>query len=211
MHRIMPMYLVVNTSRSMAGRLTEVTHVLDALADELGESPILADKIRVCLVSFAEHARCLLPLSDLTEQPVIPPLPVGRETRFEPLFRLLARLTSGDAAAHLAAGFAFYRPLVVLVTDGVPADRGWQAAFDQFYRQAHPRIILITVGVERAQLRDIVGPMRVAEVRVLDDSPDQPLARQIMTDLMLYAELLVTSRAVDREEIDWTASPEDFA
>ncbi|GHG31169.1 MULTISPECIES: vWA domain-containing protein [Amycolatopsis] len=196
MHRIMPLYLVVNTSRSMAARLVEIEHVLTALSDELLESPILGDRVRVCLVTFAESARCVLPLSDLTEVTDFPALSPGRETRFGPAFQLLTRLTGADSAAHLAAGVSFYRPLVLLVTDGVPADRGWREAFDQFYRHAHPRLILITLGVERSQAQQILDAMQVSGMRMLSDSPDQPLAKQILADLMAYTDELVTSRAI---------------
>ncbi|SEB31786.1 Uncharacterized conserved protein YegL, contains vWA domain of TerY type [Amycolatopsis tolypomycina] len=208
MHRIMPMYLVVNTSRSMAGRLVEVRNVLTALADELLESPVLGDRVRVSLVTFAEHARCVLPLSDLTELAEFPALSPGRETRFGPAFQLLARLTSADSATHLAAGMLFDRPLVLLVTDGVPADRGWREAFDHFYRQAHPRIILITVGVEQSQAREILDSVRISGIRMLGDSPDQPLAKQILADLMAYTDELVTSRAIGNRN---TGGRQDFA
>jgi uncharacterized protein YegL len=196
MHRIMPMYLVVNTSRSMAGRLVEIGHVLTALSDELLESPVLGDRVRVSLVTFAENARCVLPLSDLTELTELPALTPGRETRFGPVFQLLGRLTGADSAAHLAAGVSFYRPLVLLVTDGVPTDRGWREAFNQFYRQVHPRIMLITLGVERSQAREILDSMQISGMRMLSDSPDQPLAKQILADLMAYTDELVTSRVI---------------
>ncbi|MGW3995838.1 vWA domain-containing protein [Amycolatopsis sp. NPDC004772] len=192
----MPIYLVVNTSPSMAGRLVEIEHVLTAMTDELLESPLLGDRVRVCLVAFAENARCVLPLSDLTEVTGLPALSPGRETRFGPAFQLLTRLTDADAAAHLAAGVSFHRPLVLLVTDGVPADRGWREALNEFYRHAHPRVILITVGVERSQAQHILDAMQVSGMRLLSDSPDQPLAKQILADLLSYTDQLVTSRAI---------------
>jgi hypothetical protein len=61
-------------------------------------------------VAFADSARCVLPLVDITEVEEFPKLVPGRETRFAPMFDLLTDLTSTDAAAHLASGVFAYRP-----------------------------------------------------------------------------------------------------
>ncbi|WP_371784355.1 vWA domain-containing protein [Streptosporangium subroseum] len=198
MRRVVPIYLVVNTSRSMAGRLVEIEHVLAAFADELLYSPILGDRVRVCVVAFADSARCVLPLSDLTEIVEFPKLVPGRETLFTPLFILLTRLTDADASAHMASGVVYDRPLVLLVTDGVPADPGWQRAFDRFYRHGHPRIVLITIGVGEPQTREMGAAMRVSSMQMLGDAPDQPLVNQIKATLMDHLAPLVTSRRIIR-------------
>ncbi|ACZ86516.1 vWA domain-containing protein [Streptosporangium roseum] len=198
MRRVVPIYLVVNTSRSMAGRLVEIEHVLAAFADELLFSPILGDRVRVCVVAFSDSARCVLPLSDLTGIVELPKLVPGRETRFAPMFDLLTSLTDVDASAHLAAGLVYDRPLALLVTDGVPADPGWQRAFDRFYRHAHPRIVLITIGVGAPQAEEMGSAMRVSSTRMLGDAPDQPMVSQIKVALMEHLAPLATSRRIIR-------------
>lgn len=196
MRRVMPIYLVINTSRSMAGRLVDFEHVLAALADELLYSPLLGDRVRVCVVAFADRARCVLPLADITEIEEFPKLVPGRETRFAPMFTLLCDLNDADGAAHMASGVFSYRPLVLLVTDGVPADPGWQRAFDKFYRRGHPTTVLIAIGVGRPQAVEMGSAIRASRTYVLGDAPDQPLVNQIKAMVMEHLFSLVTSRAI---------------
>ncbi|MEU5691836.1 hypothetical protein [Actinosynnema sp. NPDC020468] len=200
MRRIMPIYLVVNTSVSMAARLPEVEHLMTALGDELLYSPVLGDRVRFCLVTFSDTARCALPLADLTEGFEPPRFAVGRETRFAPVFDLLAKLIASDTATHVALGIAFYRPLVVVLTDGVPLDRGWNRSFDRYHRSSHPRLLLVTVGLDPARAEALGADLLASGVRVLDDAPDQPLAAQLKSLLMAQLEQLTTSRLVVRPE-----------
>ncbi|HUR08989.1 MAG TPA: VWA domain-containing protein [Nonomuraea sp.] len=200
MRRIVPIYLAINTSPSMASKLPEIEHAIVAFADELLYSPILGDRVRVSLVAFADRARCLLRLTDLTERTELPTLVAGYETRFAPLFDLLATLTKEDAYAHTASGIAYSRPLVLLVTDGVPTDPGWEKAFNRFYRTAHPRITLITIGLEKAQAEEMGVIVRSPHTLMLGDAPDQPLVHQIKALLMKHVAPLVTSRQISRPQ-----------
>ncbi|MGN9784547.1 vWA domain-containing protein [Nonomuraea sp. ZG12] len=200
MRRVMPIYLVINTSRSMAGRLVEFEHALAAIADELLYSPLLGDRVRVCAVAFADSARCVLPLVDITEVEEFPKLVPGRETRFAPMFDLLTDLTNTDAAAHMASGVFAYRPLVLLVTDGAPADPGWERAFARFYRHAHPNIVLFTIGLRDSQAEEMGGAMRATFIRALGDAPDQPLMSEICAGLMDHLAPLATSRRLIRPD-----------
>ncbi|MFE2757292.1 hypothetical protein ACFXGA_35375 [Actinosynnema sp. NPDC059335] len=200
MRRVMPIYLAVNSSPSMAGRLPEVGQLLDALADELLYSPLLGERVRLCLVTFSDTARCVLPLSDLTEGFPRPPLTAGRRTLFAPVFDLLGKLIGADASAHVASGITFDRPLVVLITDGVPLDRGWQRSFDRFYQGSHPRTLLVAVGLDPARAHELGGLLLASDVRVLDDTADQPLAAQVRSLLSNHLDALTTSRMIVRPE-----------
>ena len=200
MRRVVPVYLVVNTSRTMVSRLDEVSHLLAHLKDLLLYSPLLADRVRVCLVTFADTAQVVLPLGDLTEVDEVPRLSIGRETRFRPVFDLLARLIDIDSASHMAAGAHFERPELFLITDGAPADRDWEKGYDRLYRRAHSTVSPFLVGVDQDQAALMGVALRTSRVHVINDD-DEAWSRTVLTALRERLEPMVTSRIINTEDL----------
>ena len=197
MTRIIPIYLVVNTSNSMTGRLVEVGHLLDAFQDELLCSPMLGDRVRLCVVGFSEFAQIVLPLSDLTEIATLPKLPASQGVRFAPMFDLLTRRTASDVLANISAGNSVDWPMVLIITDCIPNDYGWERAYEALYRSSRPRMLLFITESEKIDdetLLDLEEILSLSALQVLAADKDNSLTGWILDTLMEYVDGLTLSK-----------------
>ncbi|MGB2571672.1 vWA domain-containing protein [Micromonospora citrea] len=192
--RVLPIYLAVDTSASTAtgNRLEAVQQALIQLVDELLSSPALGDQVRVGIVAFADHAELVLPLTDLTALPSLPRLYAHGATRYGPLFHRLGRVIDHDLRVLRSQDTSVMRPFVFLVTDGVPVDRDWERAFQDFDRRAKAQIVVIAidVGAEGSETWQRLRPVAVYE---WDDHHEDVLATRIFGVVSDFARTLTTS------------------
>jgi len=198
MHRVVPIYLAINSSPSMSSRLAEVEQMLVAFTEELRSSPILGDQVRVGVVSFADTAELVLPLTDLTALRRMPRIPSGHETRFAPLFNLLGKVIDRDLAVQRAMDTEVVRPLVFLVCDGLPADTSWERSFARFYSVAHSSIVLATIGLDEEMTRSLQRALRAGSAYSWADERTYSLAARIVDVLLEHTSTLVTSKIISR-------------
>ncbi|RCG28233.1 hypothetical protein DQ384_24180 [Sphaerisporangium album] len=207
MHRVVPIYLAINTSPSMARRLVEVEQMLVALTDELLSSPVLGDQVRIGVVSFADTADLVLPLTDLTRLGRMPRIPSGRETRFGPLFELLAKVVGRDLTVHRAMDAEVMRPMVFLLCDGLPTDNGWERSFAKFYGVAHAGVILATIGLDEKETQWLGSALRATAAFSWADERTYSLAARVEEVLLDHASILVTSRVISTPRGSSSGSP----
>jgi uncharacterized protein YegL len=198
MHRVVPIYLAINSSPSMSSRLAEVEQMLVAFTEELRSSPILGDQVRVGVVSFADTAELVLPLTDLTALRRMPRIPSGRETRFAPLFDLLGKVIDRDLAVQRAMDTEVVRPLVFLVCDGLPADTSWERSFARFYSVAHASIVLATIGLNGEMTGSLQRALQAGSAYSWADERTYSLAARIVDVLLEHTSTLVTSKIISR-------------
>lgn len=130
--KILPFYLVIDASYSMEGeRLDEANNYLPVLTDALLENPIVNDKARFSLIDFANDARVVLPMCDLTKQTELPVLTARGGTSYAAAFKLLRDQIDVDVQLLKDDGFAVFRPAVFFISDGQPTDEHgvWKQAF----------------------------------------------------------------------------------
>ena len=81
--KILPFYVLIDVSASMSGqKLNEANQIMPQVVDALAQAPILADKVRFCVIDFGTDAQVRLPLCDvLDEHSSLPSLTIrGVET-----------------------------------------------------------------------------------------------------------------------------------
>jgi len=123
-------------------RLESVSEALLSFSGELAAHPLLADTVRVAVVSFADEPTLVLRLSDLTEIRSIPALRPGGSTAWQPLFNMLGKSISADRAQLRRQGVEVLRPVVFLLIDGPPQDI-WDTAYDEFRSVSEANVIVI--------------------------------------------------------------------
>lgn len=171
-YTLLPAYLVLDTSASMTedDAFAAAFEFLPRMLAEMNKSAVVADKLRVEVVTFDEAARVVFPLGTreslakwLEEKESRPVVPDGNWTKYGVAFeKLREEIEHGvqqiRSESYAGEYFQSYRPVVFFITDGHPnddsADRN--SAFarltDEGFR-FRPNIVCIGVG--KATLDDL--------------------------------------------------------
>ncbi|OLT12600.1 hypothetical protein BJF79_21975 [Actinomadura sp. CNU-125] len=121
---------------------------LTEVVDTVYASPKVSDFIRLSIVSFNTSPHLILPMIDIAELTGLPEVTCGGMTSYGAMFELLRERIEQDIADLSAKGVRAYRPVVFLLTDGIPSDGGtwlssYQALRDPGWR---PRPDIISYG-----------------------------------------------------------------
>jgi uncharacterized protein YegL len=125
---VMPFYLICDVSYSMAGDMADLNAGLKRLHKAIVAQPVVDDVAQICIMSFSDQAKVLMPLAQMSEA-AVPTLSVEGGTEYGAAFRELAKTIERDRAALKAEGYKIYRPCAFFLTDGAPNDRSWHQTF----------------------------------------------------------------------------------
>ena len=175
---LLPTYLVLDTSASMSptygGAFPEAFNFLKVLLVEMNKSAVVADKLRVEVITFDEEANVVFPLGDrdqlrrwIEEKENNPIEPEGDWTRYSKAFAKIREeiengvqqiraevFNNGAQAEH----YKTYRPVVFFITDGAPNDFEDERVkeFNKLTNETfESRPNIICVGVGNAKLDDL--------------------------------------------------------
>jgi uncharacterized protein YegL len=125
---VMPFYLVCDVSQSMTASMPALNQAVRALWQAIINEPVVDDVARICIMTFSDTARVVVPLGRITETG--PPV-LGAElgTNYGAAFRELAQTIAYDNQSLKYQGYKVYRPCVFFLTDGMPLDDDWEEAF----------------------------------------------------------------------------------
>lgn len=125
MHRKLPVYLLLDTSGSMAGEPIEaVKNGVQLLVSTLRQDPHALETAYLSIIGFGSSASVLVPSSELAAfQP--PALVASGTTSLGEALALLAARIDVEVTRTTADTKGDWKPLVFLMTDGSPTD-DWQ-------------------------------------------------------------------------------------
>lgn len=129
--RIVPIYVVADTSDSMAAEVDQINDSLVDLLDRLQGESMAAAKTRLCVLGFDEQVHRYLGPTDVRELEEMPQLVCGGTRSFAALFGHLRTLLSGDITSFRLAGYAVGKPVIFLLTGGSPDNAGanWEPLY----------------------------------------------------------------------------------
>jgi uncharacterized protein YegL len=154
---VMPFYLICDVSGSMSRDMRTLNDGVRRLRRAIVAEPVVDDVAQVCVMSFSDTAKVVMPMGQMSEQEV-PELHVEGGTNYGEAFRVLAQAIGQDTAKLRADGYKVYRPCAFFLTDGLPNDRDWHQTFTStltYDRQtgrgmkAHP--IFVPFGFRKAR------------------------------------------------------------
>lgn len=150
---ILPVYMVLDASSSMHPQVGILNDVIGRLIDAIRQEPLVAERTRLCIISFSSHAEVLLKLADALEITALPLLEAGGATNYSSALDLLRTTIEHDVSQLKSEGFRVVRPAVFFLTDGRPTDsagrlsEGWKKELYVLNKlRSHPTILVFGLG-----------------------------------------------------------------
>ena len=125
MARRLPVYLLLDCSGSMSGEPIQcVREGVDMLCNSLLSNPMAMDTVHLSVITFASHAKEVVPLTNLFAfSEKMPKISASGTTAMGGALNLLADCVERDVQRKKSkTERGDYRPLAFLFTDGYPTD-----------------------------------------------------------------------------------------
>jgi len=150
-----PCILLLDTSGSMAGKpIDQLNAGLLAFRDSLQQDKLASLRVEIAIITFGNHAKLS---QDFVTADQFNPLTqsANGSTPMGAAINLGLDLLEKRKQLYKAAGTAYFRPWILLITDGEPTDE-WKAAAERV-RQSESRkgVAFFSVGVEGANLNKL--------------------------------------------------------
>jgi uncharacterized protein YegL len=143
--RRLPVYLVLDTSGSMAGEPIEaVRSGVKYLLSELKGDPHAVESVWLSVITFDSDARQVVPLTELMQFQE-PQLEASGSTALGEALRVLQGAFDREVRKGTVDRKGDWKPLVFLMTDGEPTD-AWEDAADELKRRRPGNIIACGAG-----------------------------------------------------------------
>lgn len=156
---LIPVYVVVDVSASMAGAPIEaLTAQIGELLLTMRDDPLLAEKVAISVIAFADRAEVVLPMVPVGDAVLSRPLKAAGGTAYGPAFALLRSQVAADLARFGSQGRGFHRPIAFFVSDGTPTDVDWKRELKELLAvDQSPAIVAVGIGSAEAETMRRVG------------------------------------------------------
>lgn len=207
---LLPAYFVADESGSMQGEMEALNQGLTGLHDTVSMDGMMAAKVRLSVIGFADDGICHLPLSDLREVRQMPRLSVRGGTSYGNAFKELRKRIVGDINDLKRQGYRVHRPVVFFLTDGQPTDDHWRDDLDDLTGQdfkQRPNVITFGFGeVDAETLVEVATDQRFAFIASGRTKPGEAIASFFET---LTQSLVASTSTFDKSEPKLVVPPLD--
>jgi uncharacterized protein YegL len=132
--RRLPVYLLLDTSGSMSGEPIEaVKNGVQVMISTLRQNPQAIETAFLSVITFDSSAQQIIPLTDLASFQMVDIKATGVTALGEAL-KLVAQKIDTEVGKTTAEQKGDWKPLVFIMTDGIPTD-DWQQGLTEFKKR----------------------------------------------------------------------------
>jgi len=178
-------YVLCDTSYSMAEEGIDAVNLsITEMHDHLLADPVVADKVRISLISFSSDASVEMALTRPSDVATMPTFVASGLTNYGRVFSLLKSRIDAELPV-LAQTNRVVRPVVFMVTDGEPNDKDWLPRLDDLVDAGNlyaPVVVILPCGfVADGLAAAFNGLKKGASPRILPTGMGKPL-REVVRD-----------------------------
>lgn len=201
--RRLPVYLLLDTSGSMNGEPIEaVKNGVQVMISSLRQNPQAIETAFISIITFDTTARQIVPLTDLASFQMVDIKASGTTALGEAL-QLLSRCIDTEVAKTTMEQKGDWKPLVFIMTDGVPTD-DWQRGMEEFRK----RKTALTVACAAGTKADATALKKITDNVVSLDTADAQTISRFFT--WVSASIGVSSTKIEdsgKEVTGWEELP----
>ncbi|MGI5251687.1 vWA domain-containing protein [Actinacidiphila glaucinigra] len=151
---LIPVYVVLDTSQAAAGCVTDLGNALRSVQTLLANSPDVAAAIRLSVITYADGADVVLPLTEVSWRTGVPGLNTSPGCRYRPVLRRLLDLVPLETERLKEQVPRVLRPVVFFLAVGqAEDDTEWPAAHaDLMAHKYFPHVVACGIGADRARV-----------------------------------------------------------
>ena len=152
-----PVVLLLDTSGSMNGQpIEELNKAIIKLKDDILEDALLSNRLEVGIVAFDDDARVERGIDLVTPETQLPTLSIGGVTNLVAGMEKAIELVEERKTFYKANGEQYYRPFIVLFTDGAPTNSAEEIEAIDLKIQTmsdNKKFVFLPFGVEGADMQ----------------------------------------------------------
>lgn len=156
-----PCILLLDVSGSMSRdhngsrAIDQLSEGLHILKNAIAADSVANKRVEVAVVTFGERVTILQDLVPV-EFFIPPELDAGGMTPMGRAIDCALELLDNRKELYKASGISYYRPWVILITDGEPTDSGWEEAVRRIHASEDNRkLVFFVIGVEPASMETL--------------------------------------------------------
>lgn len=169
--RRLPVYLLLDISGSMQGtKIVAVNNGVTLIYQELMGDPRSASTVHISVITFAEQAyqMPMVPITQFTP----PQLSASGSTALGGALHLLNESLDRDLIANQPGRKGDYKPLVFLLTDGMPTDHWNDEATRLSARQSSKPVNVIGLAIGDDADEAVIRQIASTTLKMTDVSPE---------------------------------------
>jgi len=167
--RRLPVYLVLDTSGSMSGEpIQAVKNGVQMLVSSLRQDPQALETAYLSVITFDSSAHELVPLTDLPSFQA-PNITATGVTAMGEALSLVAECAKRDVVKASATQKADWRPMVFLMSDGVPTD-DFEKGLARFKQEKWGAVVACAVNDADVSILQRIAPESVVQLDTSDSA-----------------------------------------